>query len=279
MSVLIKRLASFSGISWVTCVSPQSVSSSRYPEPGCGLLSSLSIASRRFSSPAYSGMHATPALFGPTQRPLVANRLHQAPVSLDVAIVLLNRVGPTFIDLRRLPPDRFHLADPVASTGHSLAFDSLTPCEVGDILRSGCYPCVVRANTEPPGSLPPSPGSFIHRCSPSLEHLYGRAGWAELSSAVADSRSVVFASRRPFDDEGRTTLLSLAQRRCRPTASSVCTLPLVLRVDKHPLVATPGSHACARGGTSLSPEPCRLSPSAYLGFRRQAFNLTVLRAM
>jgi len=43
-------------------------------------------------------MHATPVLFGPTQRPLVANRLHQAPVSLDVAIVLLNRVGPTFID-------------------------------------------------------------------------------------------------------------------------------------------------------------------------------------
>jgi hypothetical protein len=32
------------------------------------------------------------------------------------------------------------------------------------------------------------------------------------------------------------------------------------------------------GGTSLSPEPRRLSPSTYLGFRRQAFNLAVLRA-
>jgi len=39
-------------------------------------------------------------------------------------------------------------------------------------------------------------------------------------------------------DVGLTTLLSIAVSRCRPAASSVCTLPLVLQVDKYPLAAT-----------------------------------------
>jgi len=159
---------------------------------------SLSIHSRRVKSATSSGMDVTPALFRPTQSPLAAYHLRQAPESIGVA--------------------------------------------------------------------------------PLPEHLYGRLGPAALSSAFADFRSVVFASRRPSVDPGPTTLLFFAPRRCRPTARSVCTLPLALRVDKNPLVATPGSRRCARGGTSLSPEPCRLSPSTYLGFHRQAFNLTVLRA-
>jgi len=57
-------------------------------------------------------MDATPETFRLSQSPLVAIRLHQAPVSLDVATVLLNGVGTTFIDLRRIPPDRFRLAGP-----------------------------------------------------------------------------------------------------------------------------------------------------------------------
>jgi len=50
----------------------------------------------------------------------------------------------------------------------------------------------------------------------------------------------------PSVDRGLTTLLSITLSRCRPTASSVCTLPLGLRVDKDPLAATPGSHNVAR---------------------------------
>jgi len=85
-------------------------------------------------------MDATPETSGLLQSPLAASLQHQAPISLDVAIVLLTRVGTTFIDLRQIPSYRLRLADPDASIGHSLAFDSLTPCEVGDILRCGCYP-------------------------------------------------------------------------------------------------------------------------------------------
>jgi len=74
--------------------------------------------------------------------------------------------------------------------------------------------------------------------APSLEHLYGRLGWLHFASTFADSRAVVLALRHPLVDVGHTTLLSFALRRCRPTASSVCTLPLSLWVGKYPLAAT-----------------------------------------
>ena len=113
-----------------------------------------------------SGLDATPALFRPTQRPLAAYRLRQAPTSIG---------GP-----------------------------------------------------------------------PLLGHLCGRPGPAELSSAFADSRPVIFASRHPSVDIGHTTLLSFALSRCRPTASSVCTLPLALWVDKDPLAPGQAPTVCAR---------------------------------
>jgi len=88
----------------------------------------------------------------------------------------------------------------------------------------------------------PYPSVRLHR----WRHLSWSSGSTELSSAFAASRPVGFASRLPFVGRGLTTLLSIAMSRCRPAASSVCTLPLVLQVDKDPLGATPGSLRWAR---------------------------------
>lgn len=55
--------------------------------------------------------------------------------------------------------------------------------------RYACYPCLSRCETEPPGRLPPAPGS--HR---------DELGWACLSPAVAGSRQATFASRLPKSD-------------------------------------------------------------------------------
>jgi len=56
-----------------------------------------------------------------------------------------------------------HLAVPSIDLSHSLAFDSLTSCEVDGVLWSARYPCFVRAKSVPPGFLPPTPGSCNHR--------------------------------------------------------------------------------------------------------------------
>jgi hypothetical protein len=63
-------------------------------------------------------MDATPDLFRPSQSPLVASLLHQAPVSST-------RFGSTFHGSRRFPPVAFTLRLPVVDPGHSLAFHSL----------------------------------------------------------------------------------------------------------------------------------------------------------
>jgi hypothetical protein len=75
-----------------------------------------------------------------------------------------------------------------------------------------------------------------------------RLGLARFSTAFADFHPVAFTSRVPTIARGLTTLLSIASSRCRPTASSVCTLPLALRVGKYPLAANhpaPGSYSAA----------------------------------
>jgi len=71
-----------------------------------------------------------------------------------------------FPQLSLLPIGRFHLAAPGACSRPFTCFRFAPPCEVGDILRYGCYPCVVRAYTEPPGRRPPAPGSPIRRHGP-----------------------------------------------------------------------------------------------------------------
>jgi len=52
-----------------------------------------------------------------------------------------------------------HLAMPSSDLSHSLAFDSLTPCEVGDVLGMHATPAVFRPQQSPLAALPPAPGS------------------------------------------------------------------------------------------------------------------------
>jgi hypothetical protein len=167
--------------------------------------------------------------------PASCTRLPQSSMFPSSCSTGWERLSATLVASRR---SAFSSRIPAATPGHSLAFDSLTSCEVDDILRSGCYPCVIQANTEPPGSLPPSPGSYIHRCCSISRAPLWSTGPTALSSAFADSHTVVFALRHPLVDVGHATQLSFAQSRCRPTASSVCTLPLSLWAGKNPLAAT-----------------------------------------
>jgi len=156
-------------------------------------------------------MHATPESFWPSQCLPVAIRLHRVPLSSLLThdfhfIRVLTRLSASLPPVDRLSPSRV----PGFDRSHLLAFDSLTPCKVDDILRFGCYPCLIQAESEPPGRRPPAPGSSIHRGPPLPGLLYGRSGSAVLSSAFAGSHSVVLilADTHPLM-EAITTLLSI----------------------------------------------------------------------
>jgi len=176
-----------------------------------------------------------------------------------------HRVRFDFPQLSLLPVGRFHLAVPRARPRPFTCFRFAAPREVGDILRYGCYPCLIQAESEPPGRRPPAPSPPISSPRPVTGVTSEQLGPASLSVACAASRLVVFTLRIPSLIEAYATLFSITQRRCRPTASSVCTLPLFLRVEEYPLAANqpaPGSHSAASDAishTDLSPEPWRLS--------------------
>jgi len=53
-------------------------------------------------------------------------------------------------------------------------------------------PCVIQADSEPPGRHPPAPGSHIRRTSPSRVESFVSSGGVGLSSALADSRRIPF---------------------------------------------------------------------------------------
>jgi len=93
---------------------------------------------------------------------------------------------------------------------------------------------------------------------------FDESGSAGLSAAFAAFRPVAFTSRFPTLTGAFTTLLSIAQRRCRPAACSVCTLPLSLRAGKYPLAANqpaPGSYSAAPA--RLLVRALRLSPADF----------------
>jgi len=91
------------------------------------------------------GMDVTPALSGLEQSPLVAIHLHQAPKSHRFFPLLGVASGQPVVarfcdDFHRLPSRLSHLAVPAVDLSHSLAFDSLSSCEVDDVLRYARYP-------------------------------------------------------------------------------------------------------------------------------------------
>jgi hypothetical protein len=56
-------------------------------------------------------------------------------------MLLVNRLWLDFPTTFIVFPSRLsHLAVPAVDLSHSLAFDSLTPCEVGDVLWCARYP-------------------------------------------------------------------------------------------------------------------------------------------
>jgi hypothetical protein len=145
-------------------------------------------------------------MFWPSQCLLAANRLHQVPLSPRSGVL------PTFRSSRCIPVDcHFHPhGSPGLDRSRSLAFDSPTPSEAGGILRYVCYPCLISAESAPPG-LDQAPGSSY----PSQCAVSGAASWSiGLGKIFPSFRR--FPSRRlhpcgyPSVDRGVTTLLSIA---------------------------------------------------------------------
>jgi hypothetical protein len=84
------------------------------------------------------GLDATPATFRPSQCLLGAIRLPQAPKP----IASTHFWESLLVSRLRYASRRLALTSRVPSVGlsRSLAFYSLTPCEVGDVLWSARYP-------------------------------------------------------------------------------------------------------------------------------------------
>jgi len=110
------------------------------------------------------GMHVTPERYGRLRAPWPpppAPGSHTEPRSTPR--LLTTGCDSIFDRSRGFLSRRFRLAGPGLGIGHSLAFDSLRRVRSTASLRFGCYPCLVQAESEPPGRLPPAPGSCLHR--------------------------------------------------------------------------------------------------------------------
>jgi len=73
------------------------------------------------------------------------------PNSLRLLRIRSTGCDSIFHRSRGFPSLRFRLAGPGLSTGHSLAFYSLRRVRSTASLRLGCYPCLIQAESEPPG--------------------------------------------------------------------------------------------------------------------------------
>jgi len=89
-------------------------------------------------------------------------------------------LGPFFWSSRR-PGHRMSLSTLVYTRRRSSAADSVC-----------CNPWHIQAVPEPPGRLPPAPGSHIRRAVPSPGNSFVDSGGLTFSSARADSHAVAF---------------------------------------------------------------------------------------
>jgi hypothetical protein len=186
-------------------------------------------------------MDATPALLRPTQRPLVASLLHQAPVTST-------GLGSIFRNSRCFPSVAFTSRLPVLAPGHSLAFDSLRRVKSATSSGMDATPASFGPTQRPLAAV------LLRQAPPSVVTARCRDDFRSAGLGEAFRCFHSFPLRR-FQPRGSqpltgafTTLLSIALRRCRPAASSVCTLPLSLRAGKYPLAANhpaPGSYTAA----------------------------------
>jgi len=154
-----------------------------------------SALSRKCSKTASYGMHATPVSFRRRQNPLAAD-LHRQALT-PIGILTLPQ-GPSGHSGLASLSERFRV-HPVCRLSasrhperwrepHYSAFDRYRRCN--SAASSVCMlPLSLQVETEPPGRLPPAPGS----------HRDG-LGCASLSPAIAGSRQATFASRLPKSD-------------------------------------------------------------------------------
>jgi len=155
------------------------------------------------------GLHVTPERYG---RLRASWPPPPAPGPYTPNSVRLLRIRSTGCDSifhrsRGFPSLRFRLAGPGLSTGHSLAFDSLRRVRSTASLRFGCYPCLIQAESEPPGRQPPAPGSCLYR-----------RGRLRFSAAFAAFHRPLSPSRVPSTFPG-PSLAFYSRRRVKPAAS------------------------------------------------------------
>lgn len=125
------------------------------------------------------------------------------------------------------------------------------------------------AQTAPPGRHP-----RILQSSKGLvaEASFCPSGWGVTFPGFHQFPSRRFHLKVPDVLQTLRHYFHFALGRCRPTACPVCTPPLSLAVEQNPLlpILASGSHYSA-SLLSLSPECCRLFPSAFLESYLQAF--------
>jgi len=127
-----------------------------------------------------------------------------------------------------------YLAVPVALCElHSLAFDSLRPCELGRVLGMHATPVSFWPKQRP---LVVIPGFCILEAGRYRGFFLFARVRRGFPWIFATFRRVGFTSRVPNDLQTLRHHFHFASGRCRPTACSVCTPPLSLAVRQNPLV-------------------------------------------
>jgi len=212
---------------------------------------------RRVRSATSSGMDATPALFRPTQSPLVASLLHQAPVSST-------GLGSIFRSSRCFPSVALTSRLPVVDPGHSLASDSLRRVKPATSSGVDATPALFRPTQSPLAAV------LLRQAPPSVVTARCRGDFRSVGLGETFRCFRGFPSRRfhlavPNLDGG---LHDTAFDRLAPVSSD-----RVLGMHATPLPpggrVPPGRQpTCARfllsstraiARPSLSPEPCRLA--------------------
>jgi len=146
-------------------------------------------------------------------------------------------------------------------------------------------PCVIRADSEPPGRRPPAPGSHIRRAYPSPGGTFANSGVVGLSSALADSRPIALVlAEIPSFDVSLDALPVVANAVASRRQAKVSLRPLSSygedRASRPPSAPAPGPHISdvgpAYAGSSsrrlmrIAPRPFRLRVRRILGKTRSS---------